>query len=65
VQAFVKSQEVIFASGEGKRLLVKLHASPVVKRYIVERRGGYRYEFHKVSNAVEAFNDDIDSMEGR
>jgi len=57
VDAWVKSQRVMYASGEGKRFFVTVHAGPGVERYIVHNmRTGEDSGFTNLGEAVRFFN---------
>jgi len=47
---------VLFASGNGKKLYVSIHAAPNVKRYTVEK-GAESKGFTKQGEAVSYFNE--------
>ena len=57
VEAWVKSERVMYASGEGKRFFVTVHAGPGVERYIVHNmRTGEDKGFNSRGEAVRFFN---------
>jgi hypothetical protein len=57
IEAWMKSERVMYASGEGKRLFVTVHAGPGVKRYIVHNmRTGEDTGFTNRGQAVRFFN---------
>ena len=56
LKKFIKEEEVCYASGEGKRLFVKLHAGPNIERYIV-RKANESKGFAVAGNAVKYFNE--------
>ena len=54
---FIKEQRYVYASGQGKQLLVTLHAAPNHERYII--RNIYteeEYKFKKRGNGIKFFN---------
>jgi len=57
VESWMKSERVMFASGEGKRFFITVHAGPNVERYIVHNmRTGKDKGFTNRSEAVRFFN---------
>jgi len=56
VKEFVMKERATYASGNGKRFSVALHAGPNVERYVVEI-GGESKGFTKLGDAVRYFND--------
>lgn len=56
VKEFVKTQTSLYASGNGRRFYISLHAGPNVERYIVEINGE-RKGFTNVGDAVRFFNE--------
>lgn len=57
VEEFVRSESMLFASGEGKRFLISLHAGPNVGRYIIESKERGIRRFANLTAAVRYFND--------
>jgi len=58
LEKFILEERLLFASGEGKRLLVTLHAGPGVERYIVQKLAiKEEVRFTQKGKAVKYFND--------
>lgn len=57
LKQFIKEEEVLYASGDGKRLYVKLHAGPNVARYIVKKNTINDRSFVKKGDVVKYFNE--------
>ncbi len=56
VSEFVKTKLVVYATGQGKKFLVALHAAPNIKRYVVQY-GMLKKGFIKKGEAVKFFNE--------
>jgi len=56
LSSFVKTNRVLFASGDGKQLHVALRAGPNVERYFVSHGTDVTLGFRKKNDAVKYFN---------
>jgi len=58
LELFIFKERVLFASGDGKRLFVRVYAAPGVPRYIVHNmKTQQEKEFIKKGEAVKYFNE--------
>ena len=56
IDAFVREQQIIYASGEGKMFCVSLHAAPSHPRYIIKTKEFVK-AFTNRGEAVRYFNE--------
>jgi hypothetical protein len=57
LEAWMKGERVLFASGDGKRFYVSVHAGPNVERYTVRNMAsGFETSFSNRGQAIKFFN---------